>query len=58
LKPEEHDQLLFRMASHAPGGDEILGTDGIRTVRCCRARRFTSGSVRVISPFYDRERIS
>jgi hypothetical protein len=33
LKPEEHDQLLFRLASHPQAGYEILGTGGIRKMR-------------------------
>jgi hypothetical protein len=34
LKPEEHDELLFRLASHAQGvGAEILGTGSIQKVR-------------------------
>jgi hypothetical protein len=55
LKPEEHDELLFYLASNPDAGDEIPGTGGIRKVRFAAHGRGKSGGVRVIYYFYDAE---
>jgi len=55
LRAEEYDELLFHLALHPEGGDEIPGTGGVRKMRFASHGRGKSGGVRVIYYFYDAE---
>ena len=49
LSEEEHEQLLFYLASHPTDGDEIQGTGGVRKLRFAPPSRHggKSGAMRV-----------
>ena len=55
LSEEEHEELLFYLASHPGDGDEIPGTGGIRKLRFAVGGRGKSGGVRAIYYYYDEE---
>jgi hypothetical protein len=53
LSEEEHAALLNWLARHPTGGDEIVGTGGVRKARFAAFGRGKSGGVRVIYYFCD-----
>jgi hypothetical protein len=55
LSEEEHEQLLFYLASHPTDGDEIQGTGGVRKLRFAAKGRGKSGGVRAVYYYYDQE---
>ena len=55
LSAEEHEELLFFLASHPQAGDEIPGAGGVRKLRFAAKGRGKSGGVRAIYYFFDEE---
>jgi hypothetical protein len=55
LTREEHEELLFLLASRPASGDEIPGTGGVRKLRFAAKGRGKSGGVRAIYYFFDEE---
>jgi hypothetical protein len=55
LSPEEHRELIDRLAAHPEEGDEIPGTGGVRKIRFAAKGKGKSGGVRVIHYFFDED---
>jgi hypothetical protein len=55
LTQEEHEELVFYLASHPDEGDEVPGTGGVRKLRFAAKGRGKSGGVRAIYYFFDKE---
>jgi len=55
LTPEEHEELLFHLATNPGSGDEIPGTGGVRKLRFSAKGKGKSGGVRVVYYFFDED---